>query len=96
VGGGTVYALYQINVGPAFVQPLVGWGAGAWGAGPWGIGEASTDALRLWSQNNFGEDLVFGPRGGLSTTGMRLRVLPRQRFLPLLLVQQSLPLPCPT
>ena len=64
VGGGTVYALYQINVGPAFVQPLVGWGAGAWGAGPWGIGEASTDALRLWSQNNFGEDLVFGPRGG--------------------------------
>lgn len=63
-GGGTVYALYQINVGPAFVVPLVGWGAGAWGAGVWGVGQASTDSLRLWSQSNFGEDLIFGPRGG--------------------------------
>jgi hypothetical protein len=64
VGGGTVYALYQINVGPAFVVPLVGWGAGPWGGGVWGIGQASTDAIRLWSQQNYGEDLVFGPRGG--------------------------------
>jgi hypothetical protein len=63
-GGGTVYALYQVNVGPAFVVPLTGWGAGPWGAGVWGVGQASTDALRLWSQSNFGEDLVFGPRGG--------------------------------
>jgi len=63
-GGGTVYALYQINVGPAFVQPLVGWGAGAFGAGVWGTGAASVDAIRVWSQSNFGEDLVFGPRGG--------------------------------
>jgi hypothetical protein len=63
-GGGTVYALYQINVGPAYVVPLVGWGAGPWGAGTWGIGQASTDAIRLWSQQNFGEDLIFGPRGG--------------------------------
>jgi len=64
VGGGTVYALYQINVGPAYVVPLVGWGAGPWGAGPWGIGQASTDAIRLWSQQNYGEDLIFGPREG--------------------------------
>ena len=63
-GGGTVYALYQINVGPAYVVPLTGWGAGPWGSGTWGIGQASTDAIRLWSQNNFGEDLIFGPRGG--------------------------------
>ena len=63
-GGGTVYALYQINVGPAYVVPLVGWGAGPWGAGPWGIGQASTDAIRLWSQQNYGEDLIFGPREG--------------------------------
>ena len=26
-GGGTVYALYQINPGPAYVNPIVGWGA---------------------------------------------------------------------
>lgn len=62
--GGTVQALYQINVGPAFVVPLVGWGAGPWGSGTWGIGQPSTDAIRLWSQQNFGEDLIFGPRGG--------------------------------
>jgi len=64
VGGGTVYALYQVNVGPAYVVPLVGWGAGPWGAGPWGVGESSSDAIRLWSQHNYGEDLIFGERGG--------------------------------
>jgi hypothetical protein len=63
-GGGTVYAVYQINVGPAYAVPLVGWGAGAWGSGSWGIGSTSSDSLRLWSQSNFGEDLIFGPRGG--------------------------------
>lgn len=64
VGGGTVTAAYQVNVGPAVVVPLTGWGAGAWGTGAWGVGSASTDSLRLWSQSNFGEDLVFAPRGG--------------------------------
>ena len=63
-GGGTVTAQYQINVGPAVVVPLTGWGAGAWGTGAWGVGSASTDSLRLWSQSNFGEDLVYCPRGG--------------------------------
>jgi len=63
-GGGTVYAVYQINTGPAIAQPLLGWGAGAWGSGAWGIGSTSTDALRIWNQNNFGEDLIYGPRGG--------------------------------
>ena len=63
-GGGTVYAVYQVNTGPAIAQPLTGWGAGAWGAGAWGIGSTSTDALRIWNQNNFGEDLIYGPRGG--------------------------------
>ena len=63
-GGGTVYAVYQINVGPAYAVPLIGWGAGAWGSGSWGIGSTSSNSLRLWSQSNFGEDLIFGPRGG--------------------------------
>jgi len=63
-GGGSVSAAYQINVGPAFSIPLTGWGAGAWGAGTWGVGTTSAEPLRLWSQSNFGEDLVFGPRGG--------------------------------
>jgi len=63
-GGGTVYAVYQISTGPSYAVPLVGWGAGAWGSGAWGIGSSSTDAMRLWSQSNFGEDLIYGPRGG--------------------------------
>jgi len=63
-GGGTVYTLYQINTGPEYVQPLTGWGAGPWGGGAWGVGTAEGDSLRLWSQYNFGEDCIFGPRGG--------------------------------
>ena len=62
-GGGSVTAIYQINVGPEVEVPLVGWGAGGWNQGTWGNGIESTDSLRLWSQSNFGEDLIFGPRG---------------------------------
>ena len=73
-GGGTVAAAYQIGVGPALPVPLVGWGAGAWGSPPaeappstvgtWGYGRESTSALRLWNQDNYGQDLVYGPRTG--------------------------------
>jgi hypothetical protein len=63
-GGASVVAAYQINVGPAIAVPLVGWGGGAWGAGVWGTGGTSLSTIRLWSQNNFGEDLIFNPRGG--------------------------------
>ena len=63
-GGASVVAAYQINVGTAFAIPLVGWGAGAWGSGTWGIGSASTNQMRIWSQANFGEDLIFAPNGG--------------------------------
>ena len=63
-GGGTVTADYQINVGPEFQIPLTGWGAGTWGTGPWGTGGTSLSGLRLWSQINFGEDLIFAPRDG--------------------------------
>jgi hypothetical protein len=63
-GGAAVVAAYQVNVGTAFAIPLVGWGAGAWGAGTWGIGSASTNQMRIWSQSNFGDDLIFAPNGG--------------------------------
>ena len=62
-GGGSVTAKYQLNIGPEFAVPLVGWGAGGWSEGTWGNGATSTDSLRIWSQSNFGEDLIFGPRG---------------------------------
>ena len=63
-GGGTVSAAYQINTGPEVEVPLYGWGAGGWGSGVWGTGTVSPSTMRLWSANNWGEDLVFGPRGG--------------------------------
>jgi hypothetical protein len=73
-GGSAVSAAYQLNAGPAFAVPLTGWGASTWGTPPtvappstvgtWGYGATSTTGLQLWSQINYGEDLVFGPRGG--------------------------------
>jgi len=62
-GGAAVSAAYQINVGAAYAVPLSGWGAGAWGSGTWGTGGTTANPLRLWSQYNFGEDLIFGYRG---------------------------------
>ena len=77
-GGGTVTAVYQINIGPAFAIPLVGWGASSWGVGAWGVGNSSSNSLRIWSQANFGEDLIFAPRDGPiyfwdATTGIQTR-----------------------
>jgi hypothetical protein len=63
-GGSAVSAAYQVNAGPAFAVPLTGWGAGAWGAGTWGFGGAPISSLQLWNQMNYGEDLIFNPRGG--------------------------------
>ena len=63
-GGSAVVAAYQLNVGPSIQVPYAGWGAGSWGSGAWGQGTTTTDAIRIWSANNWGEDLVFGPRGG--------------------------------
>jgi hypothetical protein len=63
-GGSAVVAAYQLNVGSAIQLPSIGWGAGTWGGGPWGLGVVSAVGLRLWSQTNFGEDLLFGPSGG--------------------------------
>jgi hypothetical protein len=66
-GGSAVVAAYQLNVGPALAVPLTGWGAGAWNqtGSTWGNTTSTTQfVLRQWNQQNYGEDLVFGPRGG--------------------------------
>jgi hypothetical protein len=65
-GGATVTAAYQINVGLDDQVVGNGWGAGTWGRGTWGS-EATvsvTASLRLWSQDNYGEDLIFNIRNG--------------------------------
>jgi hypothetical protein len=62
--GGTVSAAYQINVGDEIQTVLSGWGGGAWGGGGWGVGSTSTTAIRVWNNDNFGEDLIYGPKDG--------------------------------
>jgi hypothetical protein len=86
-GGSSVVATYQLNVGPAIQVPLIGWGAGGWGLGGWGDGVSNTLGLQLWNQINYGEDLLFGPRGqgiyywdasagsALTTRGVNLNTL---------------------
>ena len=63
-GGAAVTAEYQINVSPDIEVPISGWGAGKWGYGDWGVGTTNNIELRVWSQANFGEDLLFCYRGG--------------------------------
>ena len=65
-GGSGVDGAYQINVGLDVYVPSTGWGSDYWGAGTWGSVSAlgSTNQLRLWSHDNFGEDLLMCPRGG--------------------------------
>jgi hypothetical protein len=64
-GGAVVVATYQINTGPAVQIPSYGWGAGYWGSSVWGNAAAASDfEIRLWSQSNYGENLLFAPRYG--------------------------------
>ena len=65
-GSGTV-AAYQINTGLGDVVLGSGWGAGPWSRGTWGSSADVTipgASLRLWSMDNFGEDLLANIRGG--------------------------------
>ena len=65
-GGSGVDGVYQINSGLDFYVAASGWGSGAWSAGTWGSATAITAAgqLRLWTHDNFGENLIINPRGG--------------------------------
>jgi len=64
-GGSSVVGAYQINVGLDIYVNSSGWGVGTWGAGGWG--SASTilpiNQLRIWTHDNFGENLIINPRG---------------------------------
>lgn len=65
-GGSAVVAAYQINTGLNTQIGGNGWGAGTWGRGTWGSGAPVTvsNTLRLWAQDNYGEDLIFNVRNG--------------------------------
>jgi len=65
-GGAAAIAAYQETTGLDTFTVGVGWGADPWSNGGWGdpaivgIGQQ----LRLWTADNYGEDLVLAPRGG--------------------------------
>ena len=65
-GQGTIIGAYQINVGLDDYVSGSGWGANPWSDGTWGSTSALsvTNQLRLWTHDNFGEDLVMNVRLG--------------------------------
>jgi len=65
-GGSGVDGLYQINSGLDVYVPSTGFGVATWGAGTYGSSSAiaASGQLRLWTHDNFGENLIINPRGG--------------------------------
>ena len=79
-GGSSVVAAYQINTGLDTQVGGNGWGAGTWGRGTWGSAATVSvgNTLRLWSQDNYGEDLIYCVRNGgiyywYADTGLSVR-----------------------
>ena len=64
--GGTVLASYEYPTGANIFSYGTGWGTGPYSRGTWGSGYTTgvANQLRLWSNDNFGGDLVIAPRGG--------------------------------
>ena len=93
-GGPAVVGAYQINVGLNSQVGGTGWGAGTWGRGGWGSGSSltTTTNIRIWSHDNFGEDLIINPRdsnvyywdkgSGLSARAVELSTLSGAKSAP--------------
>lgn len=93
-GGSSVVGKYQINVGLNSQVGGTGWGSSTWGRGGWGSGSALTTIaeIRLWSHDNFGEDLIINPRDsnvyywdkgvGLGTRAVELSTLSGAKSAP--------------
>jgi hypothetical protein len=65
-GGSGVDGVYLVNSGTEFFVSSTGWSVDTWGAGTWGspASLSASNQLRLWTHDNFGEDLIINPRGG--------------------------------
>ena len=66
-GGSSVIGAYQINTGLDIDISGAGWGAGTWSRGSWSSASSDaivTNTLRLWTHDNFGEDLIMNVRDG--------------------------------
>jgi hypothetical protein len=64
-GGSGVDGSYQINVGLDTYVQGTGWGVGTWSSGTFGSASAvsSVNQLRIWTHDNFGENLIMNVRG---------------------------------
>jgi hypothetical protein len=64
--GGTIVVAYQLPIGTNIAVFGTGWGTGTWGRGSWGSGFSSvlSSQLRLWSNDNYGQNLLIAPRTG--------------------------------
>lgn len=66
-GGAAVVGAYQINTGLDTVVLGTGWGTGPWSRGTWSSGSTTATPgtqLRIWTHDNYGEDLVLCVRDG--------------------------------
>lgn len=65
--GGSPNYEYDIDAGLSTNTTIFGWGTGPYGSGLYGVGSAGTGVqgkTRIWSLDNFGEDLLAAPSGG--------------------------------
>ena len=81
-GGGTFTVAFLEHAGLNVYTIGTGWGAGPWSRGTWSSGYTTGigQQLRIWTQDNFGEDLIIAPRGGAmyywdATTGVAARAI---------------------
>lgn len=93
-GGSSVVGAYQVNVGLDVYIPGTGWGLNGWGEGAFGQAAAlsSTNQLRIWTHDNFGEDLIINQRndgifrwlesGGTSTRAEELSQVSGANLVP--------------
>jgi hypothetical protein len=65
-GGSAVYASYLLSAQLVISGNALGWGTSSWNTNNWGgIGQVTrTRSTTLWTQYNFGENLLFGPKLG--------------------------------
>lgn len=82
-GGGSTVGAYEISGGLDVFVGSTGWSADAWGSSTWGSTSSlsANNQLRLWSMDNFGEDLIANPRAGSiyywdNTSGLEARAVP--------------------
>ena len=64
---GTATIAYQIAIGTETAIFDYGWGTGGWGTGTWNTPRTSVESLdpRLWSLDNFGENLIACVNNGM-------------------------------